>query len=217
MILLNNTVALDKKHRCISIVLSTKKQKGFSLFITLIALVVMSLAAAALIRSVDTNTVIAGNLAFKQTATASADAAVETAIAWLEANNNGTSLDSSNVAAGYSASISNNPTDPVGVAYWDSRSANACILNSGVCSASAGQDASGNTSEYLIERLCATTGGVAGARCVVPAGTVNSSGNGEGVDDIKIAVSKEVYYRIIVKVTGPRNTTSYVQTIVSLA
>lgn len=193
------------------------KQRGFSLFITLVALLVMSLAAAALIRSVDTNTVIAGNLSFKQTATASADAAVETAIAWLVANNNGTSLNNSIPTSGYSASITNAPTDPVGVAYWDSVSVNACILNAGVCSTTAGQDASGNTSEYIIERLCATTGGTTGAQCVIPAASVNSTGNGEGVDDIQIAVSKEVYYRIIVKVTGPRNTTSYVQTIVSLA
>lgn len=215
MILRENTVFLEK-YLCSSRHLNMAKQSGFSLFITLIALLVMSLAAAALIRSVDTNTVIAGNLAFKQTATASADAAVESAISWLVSNNNGTALNSSTPSSGYSAAITNAPADPVGVAYWDSRSANACVLHSGICSGTPGQDASGNMSAYIIERLCATTGVSSGAKCVIPAGSVNSTGNGDNIDDVQVVVSKEVYYRITVKVTGPRNTTSYVQTIVSL-
>ena len=44
----------------------------------------MSLAAVTLIRSVDTNTVIAGNLSFKQSALVSSDRAVESALNWLE-------------------------------------------------------------------------------------------------------------------------------------
>jgi len=59
------------------------KQRGVVLFFALIALLAISLAAVALIRSVDTSTMIAGNLAFKQTATTSADAGLENAIAWL--------------------------------------------------------------------------------------------------------------------------------------
>ena len=57
--------------------LYSRLQQGVVSFIALVALVVMSLAAVALIRSVDTATLIAGNLAFKQAATASADAGVE--------------------------------------------------------------------------------------------------------------------------------------------
>jgi type IV pilus assembly protein PilX len=60
-------------------------QRGVVLFFTLIALVVMSLAAVALIRSVDTSNIIAGNLAFKQAGTSSGDAGIEAAIAWLSA------------------------------------------------------------------------------------------------------------------------------------
>ena len=56
------------------------------LFFALIALVVMSLAAVALIRSVDTSTMIAGNLAFKQSATTSGDSGVEGAITALTAD-----------------------------------------------------------------------------------------------------------------------------------
>jgi len=61
------------------------KQRGVVLFFTLIALVVMSLAAVALIRSVDTSTMIAGNLAFKQSGSSATDTGMEAAIAWLSA------------------------------------------------------------------------------------------------------------------------------------
>jgi len=61
------------------------KQRGVVLFFTLIALVVMSLAAVALIRSVDTSTMIAGNLAFRQAGGSSTDTGIEAAIGWLSA------------------------------------------------------------------------------------------------------------------------------------
>lgn len=64
---------------------SAMKQRGMVLFFALIALVVMSLAAVALIRSVDTSTIIAGNLAFRQAATSSGDAGLESAIASMAA------------------------------------------------------------------------------------------------------------------------------------
>ncbi len=197
------------------------RQRGFSLFITLIALLVMSLAATALIRSVDTNTVIAGNLAFKQTATASADRAVEVAIAWLEANNNGTTLNNSVLAQGYVASTTNATADPIGVAYWDSVAASACLISTtGDCvtgSGTAGKDAAGNEGAYIIQRLCANNGAPTGASCIASAGSINSPGGSIGTTKVVNTVSAtQIYYRILVKVTGPRNTASYVQAIVTM-
>lgn len=59
------------------------RQRGVVLFFALIALVAMSLAAVALIRSVDTSTIIAGNLAFRQSTTNAGDAGIEAAMSWL--------------------------------------------------------------------------------------------------------------------------------------
>lgn len=196
-------------------------QQGFSLFITLIALLVMSLSAVALIRSVDTNTVIAGNLAFKQTATASADAAVETAIAWLQTNNNGTTLNSTSAINGYVASVTNSAADPDGVAYWDSVAASACLVaTGGGCVGSSGAaavDASGNRSEYIIQRLCLNTGAASGASCVTSAGAVATDGGSlDPNNPVKGTVPTQVYYRILAKVTGVRNATSYIQVIVTM-
>ena len=66
------------------------RQDGAVLVVAIIVMVVMMLASIALVRSVDTGNLIAGNLAFQRSATHSADAAVEAAIAWLESCNTGT-------------------------------------------------------------------------------------------------------------------------------
>ena len=83
-------------------------QRGLSLIITLISLVVMAFAGIALLRSVDTGTLIAGNLGLQETALASADAGTETAIAWLQTNFIGTTLFNDVAASGYYATTSDN-------------------------------------------------------------------------------------------------------------
>ena len=62
---------------------ATTRERGAILFIALIVLVAMSLAGIALMRSVDTNVLIAGNLAFRQGATAGGDWGIEDARAWI--------------------------------------------------------------------------------------------------------------------------------------
>ncbi len=116
------------------------RQKGVVLFFALIALVVMSLAAVALIRSVDTNTLIAGNLAFKQSAMASADTGVETAIKWLDANQT-TALNNDNVNNGYYAS----PLDSAKTRFTTGYS---LATGTGI---SAGKDSGGNTISYVVK------------------------------------------------------------------
>lgn len=51
----------------------SNRQKGISLFLALIALVVLSLGAISLFRSVDTGSLVSGNITFKQSAIGSSD------------------------------------------------------------------------------------------------------------------------------------------------
>jgi len=51
--------------------------RGVALFFALVCLVAIMLAAVVLVRSVDTRTLISGNLAFQRSATASSDAGTE--------------------------------------------------------------------------------------------------------------------------------------------
>ena len=57
-----------------------KRQRGIVVFVALIAVVLMSLAAVGLMRSVHTSTLVVGNIAFRQAAQQMAAAAVEKAI-----------------------------------------------------------------------------------------------------------------------------------------
>src|SRR5450631_3494103 len=59
------------------------RQRGIVMFISLIVMVAMSLAAIALIRSVDTSTTVIGNLAFRLASIQPGNAAVESAAAAL--------------------------------------------------------------------------------------------------------------------------------------
>ncbi len=56
-----------------------RPQRGVVLFVALIGMVVLSLGAVALLRSVDSGTSIAGNLAFKQASIGPVNYAVEQA------------------------------------------------------------------------------------------------------------------------------------------
>jgi type IV pilus assembly protein PilX len=59
---------------------NASRQRGIVVFVALIAVVLLSLAAVGLMRSVHTNTLVVGNIAFRQAAQAMSSAAVERAI-----------------------------------------------------------------------------------------------------------------------------------------
>jgi Tfp pilus assembly protein PilX len=190
--------------------LDYSKQQGVIMLIALITLVAMTLAAIALVRSVDTTNIIAGNLAFQQSATNSGDIGSERAIQWLEANNVGTALRVDNLAQGYAAT-------------WDSSAGydwNTLITTTNIIPVSAGTDVagSGNNVSYIIQRMCAVQGVAAdpttpSTGCAVPKklDPVNKS---SGV--ISASQITQQYYRITTAVVGPRNTVSYIQTIVAM-
>lgn len=179
------------------------KEKGVVLFIALIALVVMSLAAVALIRSVDTNSIIAANLGFQQSATASADSGVETAFAWLTANP--AALNANNAASGYYATSAKDAKkvfeDGYAVAVTDIPGSNT--------------DSSGNTISYVIQRMCRNTGPAnvvapAPVHCLFGPETEPKGSTRSGTND-PVEPSSSVMYRVTVRVNGPRNTVSYTQ------
>lgn len=199
----------------ITVRLARKAQSGVVLIIALIVLVAMTLAAIALVRSVDTNNLIAGNLSFQQAATHSADTGVETAINWLTANNVGTFLESDQAASGYASNgntigpdLTQNPPQSWD-AFWNATlSARAVTLTS---------DAAGNTASYVIDRLCNSAGSATGgAGCVASPVVAVSSGNSEEAGEKQLNAPSSVYYRITVRVAGPRNTVSYVQSVISM-
>ena len=182
-----------------------RAQRGVILFISLIVLVAMSLAGIALMRSVDTNILIAGNLAFRQGATLAADRGIENARTWLIApvNSAATMLD-----------------QPVPW-YWANWQTGVNVLTTydwsdGGPSNKLGQDAAGNDVRYVIHRMCEAAGdqNATGANCIrVPSIGGSAAGTkgavGYGIQALPGAQS--TYFRVSVRIQGPRNTVAYVQ------
>jgi type IV pilus assembly protein PilX len=203
----------------------SKKQRGVVLFFALIALVVMSLAAVALVRSVDTNSMIAGNLAFKQSVTNSGDAGVEAAVTFLaslqaadpdldpmtEGDHPFNTTDAGN---GYYSNIADDPLATDYLNLFDDAAWQA-ITRPPIT------DSAGNTIEFIIQRVCRIgTAGVAGkdSECLSSGEAANTGGRqivgSTGACDTCNKVGLPSQLRITVRTTGFKNTRSYLQAFV---
>jgi Tfp pilus assembly protein PilX len=189
-----------------------KAQRGVILFVALIVLVAMSLTGIALIRSVDTNVLVAGNLAFRQGATAAADWGIESARVFLKTTivANKAALDNDNPAAAYYATWQSG-LDLVGTTTTPFNWSGAAQL--------VGTDSAGNEVRYVLHRMCESSGATTAAlaNCVkAPGGASGASGSGStkgtvSYSTLALPSSTIVYYRVTVRVLGPRNTLSFVQ------
>jgi len=192
-------------------------QRGVVLILALIVLAAMTLAGIGLMRSVFTGNKIAGNLAFQQAATHSADAGIEAAITWLEERNanNVATLFASQLPAGLNLGYFANRQDPGAGQSWEQFWTNVLVPTNRVNTLAA--DASGNTVSFVIHRLCNAVGDpAAGIGCDASPTVVGSEGGSRGSGVVGLATPSQRYYRITVRVAGPRNTVSFVQSVVAM-
>lgn len=173
-----------------------QQQGGVVLFFALIALVALMLAAIALVRSVDTANAIAGNVAFKQGTIQEADSGVEAAFKALTV-----------------PTIIDKTQDDLERYYYATYDPAVAVPGARLDAASDTVGAaSGNKVRYVIERMCLNAGAVDPANCLQPPVTGNSSkASGQTV-----FVEDKVYYRVTVRISGPRNTSSTVQVILAV-
>jgi type IV pilus assembly protein PilX len=192
-----------------------RKQDGIMLLIAMIMLVAMTLASLALMRSVYTGNIIAGNLAYQEAATNSADVGIEKAIVWLESNNTGTTLqDNIDIDGTHPIGYFAFTQDPAATQSWDDFWK---ILPSNRIN-TLPPDAAGNTTSYVIHRLCHVKGDPAtpGTGCARSPEVGAGIGNSQGVGVIALLYNSKIYYRITARVGGPKSTVSFVQTIVAM-
>ncbi len=196
---------------------SPRSQGGLALFVALIVLVAMSIAGVALIRSVDTGTLIARNLAFQQSATLSGDQGIETARSWLL--NNSSSLTGDRPGNGYYATSQDmldltgnvTPGDTSDNVNWDGQGG----PTTPTCQA---QDRVGNIVCYVIHRLCDTTGPLDSSTCstrqYIRTDSSKGVSSGEG-RYMRSSWDPEIasmgVYRVTIRVAGTRNNISYLQ------
>lgn len=201
-----------------------RRERGVVLFIALLVMVALSLAGIALLRSADTATTVAGNLAFKQAAAAAVDRSVEQAVQVLfdpqpdPTTSNPTIADKTahDLAQNYYACVQDAAGGclPPGNAIPEAPTA----LNSTTTLAAAGlrtdliaADAAGNKVYYVIERMCANPGGAFGNNCNLSSAALGADAGTQHYE----ALSRvgDAYYRVTVRVEGPRNTVQYAQAI----
>ncbi len=203
------------------VVASKSSQRGLVLFVALIALVVMSLASVALIRSVDTSSQITGNLAFKQsTATTSSyglEAMADTiggqlkSYAFTNDPSNGYYAVCTTFDSGATGQC-NGENLTLSTTWSDANSKLA--TGAGIAN---GKDPYGNTIRYVVERMCNQNGDVSKERCMMAASPdPDSTKRGCGFCLTLPPVAEPLpIYRVTVRIVGPRNTVSYVQAFVS--
>ncbi|MES2353094.1 MAG: pilus assembly protein PilX [Pseudomonadota bacterium] len=188
-------------------------QRGVVLFVALIMLVAMSIAAVSIVRSIDTSNVIAGNLAFKEAAVQVADVGVETAMAALPSII-ATSLDTNKTSTspGYQYYSTQRKVDANGVPYQqDTSSTGTTAINwSAVPIATS---VNGYDVRIVIDRLCKGTGIITdiNGKCIADQ---ESGGGSHRSDGFVFTGSSLVYYRITSRASGPKNSVSIVQAVV---
>jgi len=205
------------------------RQRGVVLFIALLVMVALSLAGIALIRSADTATIVAGNLAFKQAAASAVDRSIEQAIAALfdpvadptlsnpVISDKKASLPTQN----YYACVLNdagapclppNAAIPEIPALLATKTAVAAAIGSGqLTDGLIPPDDAGNKSYYVIERMCANPGLPLGTNCNLSSQALGADAGTQHYEGL--VRPGDAFYRVTVRVEGPRNTVAYAQAI----
>ncbi|MBX3683497.1 MAG: pilus assembly protein PilX [Thauera sp.] len=196
-----------------------RRQRGTALFVALIMLVAMSIAAVSLVRSVDTTVVITGNLAFQQTALQVADYGIEAAagdLVTIRANSRDARWrrgDTCAIPGGSRTAFNYYPTlferastgSPTidGVTYtggypgvpsldWNTV---PCVTNTRI--------PAGYAVQYLIDRLCNHA-----TNCVADN---PQEGGSRRAGQARFSGAPSIHYRVTVRVSGPNNAQSFVQ------
>ena len=186
------------------------RERGIVVFVALIAMVLLSLAAVAIMRSVHTNTLVVGNLAFRQAATALSTAAVEKAVFDLfQPTKTIADLTNHDLPRNYYATRQ---------AGEDANGIPAALQGTNPPPAYPGgaqvvtDAATGNTVRYVIERMCiAAALGKPAAPNECEMIPPKQSYAKETQVKKGIPLPKIPYYRMTVRVDGPGNSVSFSQ------
>jgi hypothetical protein len=211
---------------------SRAHQRGVSLIFALITMGALSLAAVALIRSVDTGALVLGNLGFKQDTLQGADDASRAALTWLTNNIADARIQRNWADMAYYATESNptaNPLDVTGTGGNDNATfvdwagdscggKSNCLRTREVTALS-----NGITARYVILRLCNMEGDpmdtTIAIRCARPLVNGAAGSTERGTPDFSNptridTVTVSQYYRILVRARGGRDTLTFTETLV---
>lgn len=213
-------------------------QHGIVLFFAMLALLVMSIAGVALIRSVDTNNLLSGNMVFRQSATTASNVGLE---GITEAVTKSVPVSDSlkhHAALGYYANciqFDKNPADQIcdgsqltTVTWTDANSRLVPTQTDGNDEIKNGIDRQGNEIRYIIERMCNysdadITAGSAennAARCMMASSASDGETCSKNLTNIELfkqckSSPNVPLYRVTLRIAGPKNTVSFMQAFLS--
>ena len=196
-------------------------QRGVVMLFGLIALAIMMIGAAAMVRSMNTSLFNAGNLGFKRDLTNQGERAVASVVTLLQSGALGSDAarQASTSAQNYSATMlaSNAQGLPNALVSDTTFAGIGTTSNDIVVTEQA------ITVRYLVDRLCVNAGIATADHCSMaddsnPLGgsgsemvrAEDSSSGGAG------AIGSRVVYRVSIRVAGPRNTQAFFQTTLTL-
>ncbi|MCY4745620.1 PilX N-terminal domain-containing pilus assembly protein [Pelomonas sp. UHG3] len=206
---------------------SLGRQQGLVLVLALVVLAALSLAAVGLMRGVLGSNRVAGNLAYQQAAVQAADGGVETALAWLEqlsteklagATPGAPPVDANRLYGNlskadgsrfnYVATRADPGVTQTWEGFWQTLAAASQVNDLAA-------DAAGNRVSFVIHRLCANAGPPKDSVCETSPALATSQNNSRGGNE-QVNGLGQVYYRITVRVQGPRNATSFIQVVAAI-
>jgi type IV pilus assembly protein PilX len=219
-----------------SYLLPGRKQAGIVLFFALLALAVMSIASVALIRSVDTNALLSGNMVFRQSASSASNVAFEGIAENITKRISLANSINHSPQYGYYANCSQFDDQPnalvcdgsrLTTTLWDnSNSSLVPNQTDGNNEIRNGVDRQGNEVRYVVERMCnysnaEVTAGVArldANRCLLASSTAckpPKKGSNAPITRPCNPQADSPIYRITLRIAGPRNTLTFMQSFVS--
>ena len=185
-------------------------QCGIALFFTIVVMVALMLAGIALIRSMDTATVVGGNLVLEQAAMSAADRSIEYAVHALFDTTLVGDRTVDNKGQNYLASVGRNADGSIPEipkALQEPFPAGFAGLSGSLIA----PDEAGNKSYFLIERMCLAPGAPVGNNCNLSSAAFGSDPGTQHYTGL--IRPGDAYYRVTVRTEGPRNTVSYAQAI----
>lgn len=190
------------------------RQQGVVLFVALVAMVVLSLAGVALVRSVDSSTAVAGNIAFRQGSIAPVNQAIEQAIDALFKSKTIVSTTTDDLAHAFYASLQagEKPNGVPSVLSGDYAAMKIAYAGAGL-PAPVPDALTKLEIRKVIERVCSAGGGATIATCDLLPPKVSPAGTDNEVK--RIPLPPIPHFRVTVRVDLPNtNTVTYAQAFV---
>lgn len=186
------------------------RQSGVVLIFALIVLVILTIGAVALVRSMNTSLFNAGNLAFRKDLVNQGEQAMSTVLTQLQTGALASAAVLNANAPNLNYSAVTLPANAQGIP-------NALLDDTAFAAVgTAANDLAGATADvairYVIDRLCSTAGAATAPTCVQ---FISTPSGGTASSTPPVTPPAITVYRVSVRVSGARNTQVFLQTTVA--